>query len=441
MFDTLTNNLQAAFQRFGNHGSVTEKDLDTVLRDVRLALLEADVNFRVVKELISRIRTKTSGTGILKSLTPAQQIIDIVNQEMIATLGTDSSELLRSQDPPTIVLMAGLQGSGKTTSTAKLANYLKGQGLNPLVAACDVYRPAAIEQLASLAQQVDIPCYKEDSSQLPVEIARNAIQRAKEINATHVVIDTAGRLHIDTALMNEIKEIYTQVKPHEILFVADAMAGQDTVNAAKEFHEHTNITGVILTKIDGDARGGAALSLREVLGVPIKFMGTGETPNALEIFHPERIASRILGMGDVLSLVEKAKASMGNDNPEKMNEKLKQGTFDLQDFIEQLKQVKQMGSLNQIAQMLPGFKQMKTNPLSNDLDESYIDHVEAIVLSMTPRERQRPESIDGKRRRRIANGSGQTPAEVNRLLKQFFEARKIARQVMRGNIPSLGNFR
>lgn len=441
MFDTLTNNLQAAFQRFGNHGSVTEKDLDTVLRDVRLALLEADVNFRVVKELISRIRTKTSGAGILKSLTPAQQIIDIVNQEMIATLGTDSSELVRSPDPPTIILMAGLQGSGKTTSTAKLANYLKGQGLHPLVAACDVYRPAAIEQLAALAQQVDIPCYKEEDSQLPVEIASNAIKQAKEINATHVIIDTAGRLHIDTALMNEIKEIYTKVKPHEILFVADAMSGQDTVNAAKEFHEHTNITGVILTKIDGDARGGAALSLREVLGVPIKFMGTGETPNALEIFHPERIASRILGMGDVLSLVEKAKASMGNDNPEKMNEKLKQGTFDLQDFIEQLKQVKQMGSLNQIAQMLPGFKQMKTNPLSNDLDESYIDHVEAIVLSMTPRERQRPESIDGKRRRRIANGSGQTPAEVNRLLKQFFEARKIARQVMRGNIPSLGNFR
>ena len=441
MFDTLTNNLQAAFQRFGSHGSVTEKDLDTVLRDVRLALLEADVNFRVVKELISRIRTKTSGAGILKSLTPAQQIIDIVNQEMIATLGTDSSELVRSPDPPTIILMAGLQGSGKTTSTAKLANYSKGQGLHPLVAACDVYRPAAIEQLAALAQQVDIPCYKEEDSQLPVEIASNAIKQAKEINATHVIIDTAGRLHIDTALMNEIKEIYTKVKPHEILFVADAMSGQDTVNAAKEFHEHTNITGVIQTKIDGDARGGAALSLREVLGVPIKFMGTGETPNALEIFHPERIASRILGMGDVLSLVEKAKASMGNDNPEKMNEKLKQGTFDLQDFIEQLKQVKQMGSLNQIAQMLPGFKQMKTNPLSNNLDESYIDHVEAIVLSMTPRERQRPESIDGKRRRRIANGSGQTPAEVNRLLKQFFEARKIARQVMRGNIPSLGNFR
>ena len=251
MFDTLTNNLQTAFQRFGNHGSVTEKDLDTVLRDVRLALLEADVNFRVVKEFISRIRTKTSGTDILRSLTPAQQIVDIVNQEMITTLGTDSSELLRSLDPPTIVLMAGLQGSGKTTSTAKLANYLKGQGLNPLVAACDVYRPAAIEQLTALAQQVDIPCYKEEDTQLPVEIALNAIKRAKEINATHVIIDTAGRLHIDTALMNEIAEIYSKVKPHEILFIADAMAGQDAVNAAKEFHEHTNITGVILTKIDG----------------------------------------------------------------------------------------------------------------------------------------------------------------------------------------------
>ena len=441
MFDTLTNNLQVAFQRFGNHGAVTEKDLDTVLRDVRLALLEADVNFRVVKDFTNRVREKTTGTNILKSLTPTQQILDIVNREMVTILGTEASELNRAPQAPTIILMAGLQGSGKTTTTVKLASYLKGQGQKPLVVACDVYRPAAIEQLVTLAKQVDLPCYTEDSNQQPIEISLNSVDHARKIKATHVIIDTAGRLHIDTALMHEIKEIFSKVEPHEVLFVADSMSGQDAVNAAKEFHAHTNITGVVLTKVDGDARGGAALSIREVLGIPIKFVGTGETPNALEIFHPERIASRILGMGDMLSLIEKAKSSASEISPEKISEKLKQGTFDLQDFIEQLKQVKQMGSLSQIAQMLPGFKGLKANLSNSNLTESYFDHAEAIVLSMTPRERQHPELIDGKRRKRIAQGAGQTPAEVNRLLKQFFDARKIARQVMRGRMPSFGNFR
>tara|TARA_B100001123_G_C15317756_1_gene1026755 strand:+ start:1386 stop:2711 length:1326 start_codon:yes stop_codon:yes gene_type:complete len=441
MFEALTDKLQGAFQSFGSRGIVSEDDLDTVLRDVRLAMLEADVNFRVVRQFTTQVREQALGRDVLKSLTPAQQVIDIVNQELTTILGGEAVGLANNSQPPTTILLVGLQGSGKTTTAAKLAARLKNEGKRPFLIACDIYRPAAVEQLVTLAKSIDVPCYEEGTTAKPVEIANRGIAQALQTAATHIVIDTAGRLHVDETMMAEIAGLRQQIEPTEVLFVADAMAGQDAVTAAKEFHNHTEITGVVLTKLDGDARGGAALSIRAVLGVPVKFIGIGEQPDALEPFHPDRLAGRILGMGDMLSLIDKAKATMGEADTERFTEKIKKGSFDLQDFIDQLRQVREMGPLGQLVQMLPGFNSIKSQLSVDSLDDSYFGHAEAIVLSMTPWERRHPDRIDGKRRKRIAQGSGTLPADVNRLLKQFFEARKLARQISTGRMPGMAGLR
>ncbi len=441
MFEALTEKLQGAFQRFGSHGVVSEEDLDKVLRDVRLAMLEADVNFRVVRQFTSRVREQALGADVLKSLTPAQQIIDIVNRELTAILGGEAEGLASAPQPPTVILLVGLQGSGKTTTAAKLAARLKSDGKRPFLIACDIYRPAAVEQLMTLAQGIDVPCYEEGTSAKPADIAERGLAQAQRAAVTHVLVDTAGRLHVDEAMMAEVADLRRRLNPAEALFVADAMAGQDAVTAAKEFHEQVEITGVVLTKLDGDARGGAALSIRSVLGVPVKFIGVGERTDALEPFHPDRLAGRILGMGDMLSLIDKAKETLDEGDSERLNEKLRKGSFDLQDFIDQLRQVREMGPLGQLVQMLPGFNSIKSQLNVDALDESYFGHAEAIVLSMTPWERRHPDRIDGKRRRRIAAGSGALPADVNRLLKQFFEARKLARRISAGKMPALPGMR
>ena len=437
MFEALTDKLQGAFQRFGSRGTVTEEDLDRVLRDVRLAMLEADVNFRVVRQFTSRVREQALGADVLKSLTPAQQVIDIVNRELTAILGGEAAGLASAPEPPSVILMVGLQGSGKTTTAAKLAARLKSDGKRPFLIACDIYRPAAVEQLVTLAKSIDVPYYEEGTAAKPGEIAERGMAQARRSAVTHVLVDTAGRLHVDETMMAEVADLRKQLDPTEVLFVADAMAGQDAVTAAKEFHEQVEITGVVLTKLDGDARGGAALSISSVLEVPVKFIGVGERTDALEPFHPDRLAGRILGMGDMLSLIDRAKETMGEEDTERFNEKMRKGSFDLQDFIDQLRQVREMGPIGQLVQMLPGFNSIKSQLNVDALDESYFGHAEAIVLSMTPWERRHPDRIDGKRRRRIAAGSGTMPADVNRLLKQFFEARKLAKQISTGNMPAI----
>jgi signal recognition particle subunit SRP54 len=441
MFESLTDKLQSAFKKFGSRGRVTEEDLDQVLREVRMAMLEADVNFKVVREFTSRVKEQALGAEVLRSLTPAQQIIEIVNKELVDILGGENAKLASSDRLPTVIMLVGLQGSGKTTSAAKLANLLKKGGSRPLLVACDIYRPAAVEQLVTLAKQLDVPCHEEGTSKNPREIAKNGLDKAKRMNATHLIVDTAGRLHVDEVMMKEVADLRKMLDPTEVLFVADAMAGQDAVTAAKEFHDHVETTGLILTKMDGDARGGAALSIRQVTGVPVKFIGMGEKTDALEAYHPDRLASRILGMGDMLSLIEKAKAEMGDEDSDKFAEKLKKGSFDLQDFIDQLKKVRNMGPLGQLVQMLPGFNRIKAQLNVDDMDDRFFDQAEAIVLSMTSWERRHPERVDGKRRRRIARGSGTSAQQVNQLLKQFFESRKIAQTLARGKYPVLPGMR
>lgn len=441
MFETLTDKLQGAFKKFGSRGVVTEEDLDLALREVRMAMLEADVNFKVVREFTSRVKERALGAEVLRSLTPAQQVIDIVRQELEGILGGEAPQLATASQPPTVFMVVGLQGSGKTTSIAKLANLLKKEGHRPLLVACDVYRPAAVDQLATLARQLDVPIHEEGTQVKPRDIARNAMEKAKRMNATHVLIDTAGRLHVDEAMMAEVAELRSMLNPQEVLFVADAMAGQDAVTAAKEFHDKVSCTGLILTKMDGDARGGAALSIRSVTGVPVKFIGMGEKTDALELFHPDRLASRILGMGDMLTLIEKAKATMGDEDTDKLGEKLKKGSFDLQDFVDQMRKVRNMGPLGQLVQMLPGFNKIKMQLQVDDMDDSFFNHAEAIVMSMTPWERRHPDKIDGKRRKRIARGSGTSAQQVNQLLKQFFEARKLAKTITSGKFPVLPGMR
>ncbi|MCK9518503.1 MAG: signal recognition particle protein [Dehalococcoidia bacterium] len=441
MFESLTDKLQGAFKKFGSRGVVTEEDLDQALREVRMAMLEADVNFKVVREFTSRVKEKALGAEVLKSLTPAQQVIDIVHGELVDLLGGAAPKLATSSQPPTVLMVVGLQGSGKTTSIAKLANLLKRQGQRPLVVACDIYRPAAVDQLVTLAKQLDVPYYEEGTQVKPAQIAANGLDKARRTGATHLLVDTAGRLHIDEAMMQEVADLRSQLNPAEVLFVADAMAGQDAVTAAKEFHDKVGTTGLILTKMDGDARGGAALSIRSVTGVPVKFIGMGERADALEPFYPDRLANRILGMGDMLSLIEKAKDAMGDEDTDKFKDKLKKGTFDLQDFVEQLRKVRNMGPLGQLVGMLPGFNRIKAQLDVDDMDDRFFNQAEAIVLSMTPWERRHPEKIDGKRRRRIARGSGTDVQQVNQLLKQFFEARKIAKSLSSGKFPALPGMR
>ena len=437
MFELLTEKFSNIFGRLGNKGRLTEKDVDDALREVRLALLEADVNFKVVKEFISKVRERSLGTEVLESLTPAQQVVKVVNEELIEVLGGSAAHLAVSSQPPTIVMLVGLQGSGKTTTAAKLANHLKGSGQRPLLVAADHRRPAAIEQLVVLGEQLDIPVYSENTSEKPASVCSHALKRARQLAATWVIADTGGRLHIDEAMMKEAADIKRALKPHEVLLVVDAMTGQDAVHAAQEFHETVGLTGLILSKMDGDARGGAALSIKSVSGVPIKFVGIGEKTDALETFHPDRLASRILGMGDMLTFIEKAEKTIEMEEALRLEKKVRHANLDLEDFLEQLKQMQKMGPLNQLVEMLPGLSSLaRRTPV--ELDDKKLKKVEAIILSMTPQERRSPDTIDGSRRRRIARGSGTTPQDVNQLLNQFRQAQKLMKQMARGRIsPSM----
>ncbi len=434
MFDQLTAKLDAVFQRLSGKGSLTERDIDEALREVRLALLEADVNFRVVRDFLAKVKEKAIGSDTLHSLTPGQQVIKIVNEELVSLLGEGQSRLALASTPPTFIMLVGLQGSGKTTTAAKLALHLRTNGQKPLLVAADIYRPAAVQQLVALGKQLSIPVYEEGTSANPRDIAKNGLQRAKTQGDTVVICDTAGRLHIDDDMMTEVSDIKAQLAPHEVLMVVDSMTGQDAVRAAGDFHQRVGLTGLILSKLDGDARGGAALSARAVTGVPIKFIGTGEKPDALEPFYPERVASRILGMGDVLTLIEKAQTVVQTDQSAVWEKKLRTASFTLEDFMEQIQQVKQMGPLSQLMEMIPGINKVAKNMPKGAIDDNQFKHVEAIIHSMTLRERRYPDTIDGSRRRRIAKGSGTTPADVNQLLNQFRQMQKMFKQY--GNMLS-----
>ena len=427
MFQNLTEKLANAFKKFRNKGKLTEADVKEGMREVKLALLEADVNFKVVKEFIKSVTERAVGSDVLESLLPAQQIVKIVNEELIKLMGSETPKLNISPKPPTVIMMVGLQGAGKTTHTGKIANLYKQKSKNPLLVACDVYRPAAVDQLKIVGETVKVPVFSMGTKISPVEIAKAGIEHAKKNGHDMVLIDTAGRLHIDEELMNELVNIKNAVNPTEILLVVDAMTGQDAVNVAKSFNDLLDITGVVMTKMDGDTRGGAALSVKYITGKPIKFIGTGEKLDAIEIFHPDRMASRILGMGDILSLIEKAEAAFDAKNAQEMERKLREQTFTLDDFLDQMKQVKKMGNLEQLMGMMPG---VKPGALKNaEIDEKQIGRIEAIILSMTKAERTKPEIINGSRRKRIAKGSGTSVEEVNRLLKQFDQMKKMMKQL------------
>lgn len=428
-FEGLAERLQNALQRVRGKGKVTEADVKEMMREVRLALLEADVNFKVVKDFIANVKERAVGQEVLQSLTPGQQVIKVVHDELTKLMGGEHSQIAVRQKPPTVVMMVGLQGAGKTTTTAKLANYLrKKNNRNPLLVAADIYRPAAIKQLETLGKQLNMPVFSLGDKTSPVEIAKLALAKAKEEHYDYVLIDTAGRLHIDEPLMNELKQIKEEVQPDEILLVVDAMTGQDAVNVAESFHEQLQITGVVLTKLDGDTRGGAALSVKAVTNTPIKFVGMGEKMDQLEPFHPERMASRILGMGDVLTLIEKAQASVDEEKAKELERKMRTMEFTFEDFLEQLEQVRKMGPLDELLSMIPGMNRVKG--LKNlQIDEKQLARVEAIIRSMTKEEKQNPSIINASRRRRIAKGSGTTIQDVNRLLKQFEEMKKMMKQM------------
>ncbi len=435
MFESLSQRLQDVFKRLRNKGILTEADVDEALREVRIALLEADVNFRVVKEFLARVRERALGAQVLRGLNPSQQVINIVHEELITTLGGGQSRL-ELAGAPTVVMLVGLQGSGKTTTAAKLALHLHKGGHRPLMVAADVRRPAAIQQLVTLGRQLNIPVHAEDPRISPPDICRNAVKQAKVAAQDVLILDTAGRLAIDQQMMDELKQIKAKVSPHEVLLVADAMTGQDAVRVAEEFHRQVGLTGLILTKVDGDARGGAALSIRSVTGVPIKFIGVGEKVDALEPFYPDRLASRILGMGDVLSLIEKAEAAFDQEQAAALEEKLRSSRFDLEDFLEQLQQVRKMGPLGQVLEMIPGFSGVRQMPgLDEAMTERQIKRVEAMIRSMTPEERQNPGIIEGRRKRRIAAGSGTTVQEINQLLNQFRQMQKLMKMAAQGRLP------
>ncbi len=435
MFESLSDRLNGAFTRLQGKGRLDEADIDEAMKEVRRALLEADVNFKVVKSFVDKVRERAVGQDILRSLTPAQQVVSIVHDQLIELLG-EPSRLEMSKTPPTVIMLVGLQGSGKTTTAAKLALQLRRAGQNPLMVAADVYRPAAIHQLQTLGKQLGIPVYAEEPGTNPVNIAVNGVRQAQMGNNGTVIIDTAGRLHIDEAMMQEVATIKERLHPNETLLVVDAMTGQDAVRAASEFNEKVGVTGLIMSKMDGDTRGGAALSVREVTGVPIKFMGTGEKTDALEPFYPDRLASRILGMGDVMTLIEKAQAEYDVDQAKAMEKKLRTATFDLDDFLNQLQQVKKLGPLEQVMQMIPGMGQaMRQQQV--ELREDDLSHIEAIIRSMTSMERHRPEIIDSSRRRRIAKGSGTTTQDVNALLNQFKQMQKMMKMFTGGGMKGL----
>jgi signal recognition particle subunit SRP54 len=420
VFDSLSDRLDGIFSRVRNRGKLTEKDIDEISREIRLALLEADVNVRVVKAFIGRVKEQAVGQEVSKALDPGQQFIKIVHDELVNTLGGTTGKLTMSSKPPTVVLMAGLQGSGKTTASGKLARLLKSQGLQPLLVGADLQRPAAVEQLRVLAGRVDVPFYSEPTD--PVSVARNSLEEAARLGRNIVIVDTAGRLQIDADLMDELKAIEAAVESHNTLLVVDAMTGQEAVNVAEAFNDAVGLTGVILTKIDGDARGGAALSVKEVVGKPILFAGTGEKLDEFEPFHPDRMAGRILGMGDVLTLIEKAETTFDDAEKQRAADILESGRITLEDFLEQMQQVKKMGSIQNVLGMLPGMPKEVKNA---ELDDREIGRVEAIIRSMTPEERRKPELINGSRRSRIAKGSGTTTQEVNNLLKQFKQVQQM----------------
>jgi signal recognition particle subunit SRP54 len=443
MFESLSDKLQAVFKRLTGKGRLTEKDVEEALREVRVALLEADVNFKVVKSFVAKVRERAVGVEVLQSLSPGQQVVKIVNEELVSLLGGGVSHLERASQPPSAVMLVGLQGSGKTTTAAKLALHLRRRGDRPLLVAADIYRPAASLQLQTLGRQLDIPVYGQEGQVSSVDICAQAMKRGRELGATFVIFDTAGRLHIDEAMMGELVAIRERVHPSEVLLVADAMTGQDAVRVAEEFHSKVGLTGLILTKMDGDARGGAALSIKEVTGVPIKFIGVGEKTEALEPFYPDRLASRILGMGDVLSLIEKAQETFDQQQARTMEKKMRHGTFDLEDFLGQLQQMRRMGPLSQVLEMIPGLSRLGRQLPAEVLEERQLKKIEAIIQSMTPAERHNPHIIDGSRRRRIARGSGTTPQDVNQLLNQFRQTQKMMKAMAGGKLPRdlMGMFR
>jgi signal recognition particle subunit SRP54 len=424
-FEGLTSRLQGVFSKLRGKGKVTEDDVNEAMREVRLALLEADVNFKVVKEFIAKVKERAVGQEVMKSFTPGMVVIDIVHKELTQLMGGTHSKLAKASRPPTVIMMVGLQGAGKTTTSGKLARLLQKQNHKPLLVACDVYRPAAIKQLQVLGEQIRVPVFTLGSDADPVEIAVRGLEHAKAEHYDYVIIDTAGRLHIDEQMMAELQNIREKVRPDETLLVVDAMTGQEAVNVAESFHQQMELTGVVLTKLDGDTRGGAALSVKAVTGCPIKFAGMGEKIDGLEPFHPERMASRILGMGDMLTLIEKAQANLDAEKAKDLEKKMRTATFTFDDFLEQMEQVRKLGPLDQLLEMMPGMSKLKGNL---KVDERQLARVEAIVRSMTKEEKQHPEILNASRRKRIAAGSGTSIQDVNRLIKQFEDMRKMMKQ-------------
>lgn len=431
-FEGLSNRLQETIKKITGKGKVSEQDVNEMAREVRLALLEADVNFKVVRQFINDIKERAVGQEVMDSLTPGQQVIKVVQEELTELMGGEQSKIAVADRSPTVILMSGLQGAGKTTTTGKLANLLRKQyNRKPLLVACDVYRPAAIKQLQTLGKQLDMPVFEMGTDVSPVEITKKALEYAKEEHLDYVLIDTAGRLHVDDDLMTELKEIKEVANPDEIFLVVDAMTGQDAVNVAEQFDEELDVTGLILTKLDGDTRGGAALSIKAVTGKPIKFAGMGEKLDELEEFHPDRMASRILGMGDVLTLIEKAQTTIDEKKAKEMEEKMRTATFTLEDFLDQMDQVKQMGPLDELINMIPGANRMR-GMQNMQVDEKQIAQIEAIIQSMTIAERQDPSILNASRKRRVAKGSGTNVSQVNRLIKQFNDMRKMMKQMTKG---------
>ncbi len=425
-FDGLGDKLQDIFKRMKGQGKITEKDLKAVMREVKVALLEADVNYKVVKQFIDKVNSRAVGEEVMESLTPGQQVVKIVHDELTELLGGKQSKLTIAPKPPTVIMMVGLQGSGKTTTSGKLGRLLKKQGKRPLLTACDVYRPAAIKQLQVLGEQLDIPVFTLGDKISPVDIAKGAIEHAKTKGNDVVILDTAGRLHIDEVLMEELKNVKAVANPTEILLVVDSMVGQDAVNVADSFNELLDITGVVLTKLDGDTRGGAALSIKSITGKPIKFAGMGEKLDALEPFHPDRMASRILGMGDVLTLIEKAQENIDQQKAEEMQKKMLKAEFTLEDYLEQMDQIKNMGSITNMLEMMPGMSKNKLKDIQ--VSDRDLAQTKAIILSMTPAERRNPKIINGSRRKRIAAGSGMKVQDVNRLIKQYEQSQMLLKQ-------------
>ena len=435
MFENLSDKLTGILNRLSSKGRITEKDIEEALSQVRRSLLEADVNFRVARDFVAKVKERSLSADVLQSLTPGQQVVKIVHEELTEILTGGDHRLTPASQLPSVMMLVGLQGSGKTTTAAKLALQLRRQGNSSMLIAADLRRPAAISQLQTLGKQLDVEVYSEDpKTSSVVQVARAGVERAKQLGVHWAIIDTGGRLHIDDELMAELAGVKKAVSPHETLLVIDAMTGQDAVNAAQEFHQKVSLTGLVLTKLDGDARGGAALSVTRVTGVPIKFVGVGERPDALEQFHPDRMASRILAMGDVLTLIEKAQETVDETQAKEMERKFRQATFDLEDFLTQIQSIKKMGSLSQIMEMIPGMGQMSKR-IPADFDDNQIKKVEAIIRSMTPEERHRPDLIKGSRRRRIALGSGTSAQDINQVLNQFRQTQKMMRQLAKNKNP------